>query len=429
MKYLLHRNAEHGQAIVIIALTMIVLLGFAGLAIDGGNAYVHRRIAQNAADAAAFGGTAYMAGVNPTESGLLAEINRLAEANSIPDSNGTTGDTVNSNVTAYYVDANSNRLSGCNQIGTCSSIPAAALGVEAKARFEFSASFAQLVGFSTLVADARAVAVLHRGGGSSGPAIFAGSQTCQNTIDLSGSTNNIIGGVHSNNDIKVGGQTNTITGSVTYVTSVDAPPDKITYVPPPPSNPVQTTPISYPVNYQIADYAPGGTKAVAAAAAGKYYSCNCKMDKGWLESQGLYNDSTRVLQDGLYYTTDQIDLSASAIIGNAVTFVARKEITFSGSNHRLRPYVDGLLTFTDYTPPGGAGAQCNTFATKMSGSTHDWQGIMYAPNGLIEMSGSSNSSVHGSIIAYTVKLNGSELFIQYNPNYLPPEPDRIDLIR
>jgi uncharacterized membrane protein len=50
-----HEN-ERGQAIVILALAMAALLLFASLAIDGGNAYVERRRAQNAADAAALAG-------------------------------------------------------------------------------------------------------------------------------------------------------------------------------------------------------------------------------------------------------------------------------------------------------------------------------------------------------------------------------------
>ena len=47
---------EQGQAIVIMAFALIALLAFAALAIDGGNAYVERRRAQNGADAGALAG-------------------------------------------------------------------------------------------------------------------------------------------------------------------------------------------------------------------------------------------------------------------------------------------------------------------------------------------------------------------------------------
>jgi hypothetical protein len=44
---------EQGQALIVIALALIGLLGIAGLVIDGGNAFQDRQRAQNAADAAA----------------------------------------------------------------------------------------------------------------------------------------------------------------------------------------------------------------------------------------------------------------------------------------------------------------------------------------------------------------------------------------
>jgi Flp pilus assembly protein TadG len=46
------RRLQSGQAIVLIALMMIVLIGFLGLAIDGGRAYIDRRELQDAVDAA-----------------------------------------------------------------------------------------------------------------------------------------------------------------------------------------------------------------------------------------------------------------------------------------------------------------------------------------------------------------------------------------
>src|SRR5439155_19882365 len=46
------RRLQSGQAIVLIALMMIVLIGMLGLAIDGGRAYIDRRELQDAVDAA-----------------------------------------------------------------------------------------------------------------------------------------------------------------------------------------------------------------------------------------------------------------------------------------------------------------------------------------------------------------------------------------
>jgi Tfp pilus assembly protein PilX len=46
-------NTERGQALVVIALSIVVLFGFAALALDGSAKFSDRRHAQNAADAAA----------------------------------------------------------------------------------------------------------------------------------------------------------------------------------------------------------------------------------------------------------------------------------------------------------------------------------------------------------------------------------------
>jgi hypothetical protein len=56
-------HTERGQALVLIALSIVVLLGFSALAIDGGMVYADRRHAQNAADASALaaGGMAALA--------------------------------------------------------------------------------------------------------------------------------------------------------------------------------------------------------------------------------------------------------------------------------------------------------------------------------------------------------------------------------
>jgi len=51
-KVVIGKRAESGQAIVLMALVMVALLGMLGLAIDGGGLYFLWRDAQNATDAA-----------------------------------------------------------------------------------------------------------------------------------------------------------------------------------------------------------------------------------------------------------------------------------------------------------------------------------------------------------------------------------------
>jgi len=52
---------QRAQALIIMALAMVVLVGFLALAVDGANAYAQRRLVQNAADAGALAGARALA--------------------------------------------------------------------------------------------------------------------------------------------------------------------------------------------------------------------------------------------------------------------------------------------------------------------------------------------------------------------------------
>ena len=55
------RGSHKGQAVVMVALALVVLMGSLGLAIEGGRAYAERRAMQNAADAGALAGARALA--------------------------------------------------------------------------------------------------------------------------------------------------------------------------------------------------------------------------------------------------------------------------------------------------------------------------------------------------------------------------------
>jgi hypothetical protein len=52
---------------------------------------------------------------------------------------------------------------------------------------------------------------------------------------------------------------------------------------------------------------------------------------------------------------------------------------------------------------------------------------MFAPHTEINMSFSANATFFGSIIANTVNLSGAQTTITYDPDYIPPQPDTIEL--
>jgi hypothetical protein len=108
MSKITHKKDEQGQAIIIVVFAVIVLLAFAGLAIDGGTLYLNRRRMQNAADSGSMAGTRLLAEAVCGDStiddlAIAREVHTYAESNGVDDTNGVPGDEVNGNVRAEYV--------------------------------------------------------------------------------------------------------------------------------------------------------------------------------------------------------------------------------------------------------------------------------------------------------------------------------------
>ena len=211
--------------------------------------------------------------------------------------------------------------------------------------------------------------------------IWANSTSHTEAIDWSGSNINVTGKVHSNDGIKVSGSVNTVNGTTAYVSSFNDSGSDNSYTPPPAQDEVR----SFPVQYNLADYQPGGSEALAAQAEGKYHNID-----GDLE----VSDSGVVL-NGLYYVTGEVKLSGSNISGQ-FTIIAEGDISqdISGSEFDCRAYSGDLLFL------------CNGSLLKMAGSNSYFEGVVYVPNGVIELSGSENT-INGSLFGNTIKLSGS----------------------
>jgi len=82
-------SLQAGQAIVLITLMMVALLGFLALAIDGARYYQMRRFTQNGADTAALAGIYYLSETSsPTPSGTWNAIVASITSNGILSANG-----------------------------------------------------------------------------------------------------------------------------------------------------------------------------------------------------------------------------------------------------------------------------------------------------------------------------------------------------
>ncbi|MDJ0498860.1 MAG: pilus assembly protein TadG-related protein [Acidimicrobiia bacterium] len=369
-------RSEKGAVLITVTLSLTALLAVTALAIDVGLLMVGRRAAQNAADHAALSAAwADCHSADPTAAAETAVTRNGHAATDLTLTEPASGEW------------------------------------NAQVSNDVSLSFASVLGINSINVNADAAAAC-TGASSASTSIFALGDTCSNwgkdQIDVSGSNQTIYGGVHSNDGIRIGGSSNDFGPT-------NPPTDKVTYVDYftdggggntfDTGYPQWIGPQSAPVEFFLVNYEPGSTNA--SVAGSKYYFESGDIDGSYIESRG----------DGLYYSEGDIKLDKE--ITAKVTLVAEGVIEISASNQDLTPYVDGLLAFGAHPYTGVE--QCDKFVVSMGGSSNDWTGIIYGPHGLIEMNGSSNTTVTGSLIGFSVRLNGSNITIDSSGTGLPPD--------
>ncbi len=145
------RTTQSGQALVIMVVAMVAMLAMAALVVDGGNAFVQQRAAQNGADAAAEAGAVVLAeniaGGNHSDQQVLAAISASAANNSI------------TLASALYTNVNGNSLG--ITVGSLGAglPPTAAAGVRAFGGRTFGTYVGGIVGIKQFSASAQATAV------------------------------------------------------------------------------------------------------------------------------------------------------------------------------------------------------------------------------------------------------------------------------
>jgi hypothetical protein len=385
---------ERGAAAFMVAISLLLLVGFAALAIDGGLGFDQRRGTQNAADNAAL--AAAWEACNPS-GGTTPQAAALAVAadNGYDDNDPDVVVTANAHGATEY-EVIIQRVNDTTFAGP---------GVAA----------------DTLTVVSRAVAVCEQEPFLGGYAIFAGADSCASggaiELDLTGATKTINGGIFSNGDLKINGPNTTVNGDVNFRGSFT-------------SNSGVTaekwfgSPRTYPLELDIAEFRPGGARQTAEP--GNYFNSapSTSIDNGWMVSNGHAtgnNSNIVITQSGIYYSpktgNDAINLKGvTTAPGVAVTFVSEGEMHVIGDADitGYAPVTEGayspLILFSNAEPPGS----CSTNAIQFSGSSMTWTGLIYAPHGEVQMSASStDATINGSIIAYSVTISGSNFEINW----------------
>lgn len=202
----------------------------------------------------------------------------------------------------------------------------------------------------------------------------------------------------------------------------------------------------WPDGWAPADVGPGGDPPPAGSLLRAYYDL-ADANGTNASNDTLFTDQvTSVTKDGVYYTTSSegMDISASSGARNVVLVAPNGPIKVSGSDVNWTAITDaqidalpgmgsgpnlalnlprsGVLMLSNFQQSGTE--KCDKYTIAISGSSSDWNGILWAPGGLVEMSGSSNIATNGSLIGWAIRLNGSDLVIRYNPDLfvIPADP-------
>jgi hypothetical protein len=168
------RHSE-GQAIVLFALVLVVLVAFVGLGIDGSNAFAQRRNANVAADAAAMAGARALLDANLTSSNDHNQ-NVYDAIDAYLDDHLTGGGSLSViDWDAYYIGQNGQAVDAIPRNNTSapnidmySPNAASIRGISIELRYTFTTYFMQIMGQNTLNVQAYGLAFLGPLGGASG---------------------------------------------------------------------------------------------------------------------------------------------------------------------------------------------------------------------------------------------------------------------
>jgi hypothetical protein len=289
-------------------------------------------------------------------------------------------------------------------------------------------TFSSLFGITRLTVSADAKAACTADGAGPIGAIWAGGDDCTKDtngkfqLDVSGADQTITGGVRVNGDVNLGAVGTTWTDRPAPV----PPPDPFEYVgvmwpsTVPPGNSFDA---GYPRDVGPDVPTPGWPagwepSVVDPAASNEAYWAVWR-SRAVADGHGSLIGSkiTTIDTGGVYYTesADGMDISSIANGSTNVTLVARNgPIKMSASNRSLSPATshDSVAMLSGLTYSGDE--RCDKYSVAISGQNIAIEGVIWAPGGLAELSG-SDTSVTGTVVAWSVRLNGSRITVDGDP--------------
>lgn len=411
-----NQSSESGQVLVLMALGLVVFLGFVALALDGGMAYSDRRRAQNAADASSLAGGGAAA---------LSMENSNVRYNSFNCNESRVLAAQTAAVTAAIGRATSNQFS-ISKDAAANGVKIAC-GQEMKNGFmdkymditvqismTTNTNFMQLFFGGKLISNVSAVTrVRPRMPLAYGHAVVAtGTEACSGNkygVIIGGSSSTKIngGGIWSNGCLGINGTSYKVgvtNGGVNYVGGTDGNPSNITPAPTKVSAPMSSDKYTVPP--------PNCSDPKAKQVDGKNFNGVLTAGLYCVSGDATINGNETLQGKGV--TIYMIDGSLSIMGGTNVTLEAP-------SGPGVSPALSGVLI---YVANGSVDLEGN--------ASSSYLGLVYAPNGMIKAHGSNGTTptFNTQLVGKHVDVSGNaNIDINFNPELAYAKPSSLELYK
>lgn len=196
---------------------------------------------------------------------------------------------------------------------------------------------------------------------------------CKTGLKLTGSSISVAGGIRSNGDVLVQGSDVVVDGPISHGGKANI------------GHRVGSTGVVQD-GALVLPTLPWTFEALAGRATSRHAG-------DWTVSGGT-------VEPGIHLVDGDVTISGSAPDLTGVTIVATGKVTISGGV-TMSPFEPGLPSV--FTTQGS----CDDTAIGVSGSSVSWSGALIAPNGKVQVNG---SSLHGDhVLAATIQLSGSRI--------------------
>lgn len=354
-------RGQRGQIFALVAITIPVLLGLGGLAIDVGHWYQVSRKGQAAADAAALSAARWLPNdpSGMTAAAQTSVLTTMAEANQPPD------------IIGPFCASNNPDPSNC---------AAHPVDVQVTVHASGSTFLTGIFGFNSFSITKTAVATRTEKWADAALFVGAVGNCNKNGIKMEASNVTINGAVISNGDFSVQGSGNTA-AAASFYDGCDATEDTSNFSPVPAGDPVVQP---WPLVFSRSDFS-------CTQSAASFDFSSSKPAQGWPS----YFDG-HTISPGTYCATGMIKISANDVVANNVTLIADR-LQMNGTGSTFTPNELGVIFYAD-----GSGN-----AMVSPSSINSWGGIIYVPNGTAVLPGSSNEVFNGFVEVLNLQLPAS----------------------